>query len=557
MPIKQITPDEFKEKFTNFYGGNFSLDKTEYTKSNNKIKITCLAHGDFKIYPFKLFKSNLSPCNKCRKEVIGVRATDIKSFITKANFVYNNKYDYSKSIYVSNSSPLIITCREHGDFIATPDSHLSNLKGCPKCKKRHSLTKEEVLNRFKIKHKNKYTYPDFEYKTVYEYINIECPTHGIFKQKIKLHLRGHGCQQCAKDNLKHTLPEFIEKASFIHNNKYDYSSTVYKHSQEKINIICPKHGLFSQIARDHLQGWGCWQCAIESREYSSSYESEIIDFIKAKKPNINIIPRYTINKKELDIYIPELNLGIEFNGTYWHSHLNKDKDYHKNKSDFFKENGIQVFHIWEYEWKDPIKNNVIKSMILNKIKANTNKIYARKCEIKEIQTGDFKNFCLYNHIQGYSPSIVKLGLYHNDILVAVMGLGKLRRNMGNKNIKEDEWELIRYCSLTNNNIIGGASKLLSYFEKTYKPKVIISYSNNDYSNGNMYKILGFIDQKSVNISYNYYDPKTSKIHNRYNFRKSELIKLGFDINLTENEITNKMGLYKIYNSGTSKYTKQI
>ena len=127
--------------------------------------------------------------------------------------------------------------------------------------------------------------------------------------------------------------------------------------------------------------------------------------------------------------------------------------------------------------------------------------------------------------------------------------------MGNKNKQEGVWELIRYCSLNNTNVIGGASKLIKYFEKTYNPSIIMSYANNDYSDGNLYKILGFTKHPSTTLSYSYYDPKTSKIHNRYNFRKSELIKLGFNSKLTENEITNQMKLYKLYNSGTSKYVK--
>ena len=136
-----------------------------------------------------------------------------------------------------------------------------------------------------------------------------------------------------------------------------------------------------------------------------------------------------------------------------------------------------------------------------------------------------------------------------------MGFSKLRINLGNKTPEQNKWELVRYCTLSNNNVLGGASKLLSYFEKQYKPKYIISYADNDYSQGKLYETLGFNNGKFTNISYNYFNPKDGTLKNRFYHRKSELVKIGYDKNLTEFEITNQMGLYRIYNSGTYKFEK--
>jgi hypothetical protein len=554
MGIKKITQEEFIEKINLFYGQyNYDFSKIQYINSDTKVQITCPHHGSFLKIPYTLFKNKLHICKHCKKEQINIRATNIESFIKKSNLIHNSKYDYSKSIYVNNLTPLIIQCNLHGEFSLSPEEHISVERGCPKCK-RHKLSQIEVLERFKIKHKNKYKYPDFKYNTVYDSIQIKCEIHGIFKQKITTHLNGHGCPKCGKENIKKSPQSFIERSKVIHHNKnYDYTITNYKHSQEKVNIICPKHGVFSQIARDHLLGMGCWECSVENREKTSSYEKHIIEFINSVDPKIKIHPSYSINRKEIDIYLPDFKLGIEFNGNYWHSHLRKKTNYHKEKSKYFKELDINIFHIWEHAWIN--KNPIIKSMIINKLNLTPNKIYARKCIIKEINSKTYRNFTEQNHIQGFAPSKIKLGLFYDNILVGCMGLGKLRTNLGNKIKPPDHYELIRYCNLLNYNIIGGASKLLKYFEREYNPKLLISYADNDYSTGHLYETLNFQKIELSKTSYVYYNHKTHQVENRFKYRKSELIKLNYSKDQTEFEITHQLGLYRLHNSGITRYEK--
>jgi very-short-patch-repair endonuclease len=547
MGLKKLTTEEFKLKYSNHYGDDFNLDLIDYINADTKVKIKCVKHGVFEVIPYKLFKNQISPCKHCRKEQT-TRVIDIKTFIEKANQLHNNEYDYHKTHYSGNNNDLIITCRIHGDFTMRADSHLSGLNKCPKCKPSHSLNKEEVILRFNKIHNSKYEYPEFIYNTVYDKIKIKCPKHGVFEQKIMLHLRGHGCKEC--NSRKKDIKYFSQKASLLHNNKYDYSHSIYNHSQEKINITCPIHGEFEQIARDHLQGWGCRQCAIENKNFVSSYENTIYNFIKQHNPNLEIIKSYNKERKEIDLYIPGFKLGIEINGNYWHSHLYKNKKYHKEKSDFFNEKGINIFHLWEHQILN--KFDIVKSMILNKLNLTPNKIYARKCNIKEISGKEYKLFCDNNHMQGHSPAKIKLGLYYSNELVAVMSFSSFRINLGNKKPKDNEYELIRFCNKLNTNVVGGASKLLKYFINNYNPLKIISYADNDYSEGKLYNVLGFKDLGFTNISYIYYEPKTQSIYNRFKFRKSELIKMGFDKNQSEFEITEKLGMYRIYNSGISK-----
>ena len=614
MGKKQLTNQDFIQKFENHYGLEYDLSKVKYKTSNDYVIIVCKKHGDRRVIPFNLFKSFMPPCTLCKNELIGFYVTDTASFIKKANIIHNNKYDYTKTIYADNKTKVTITCLEHGDFNITVDGHLVSERGCPICAKNNiKLNNKDILTKFNIIHNNKYKYPNFSHNTVYDYINIECPEHGLFSQKTMLHLRGHGCPKCADivystedfiKKSKHKYPnkfeynktiykkyneniiikcnihgdiiqtpanhflvgcpgcntleknklylkQFIEKANIIHDNKYDYSKSKYEGRFSKTQIICSIHGDFFQSVGDHLQGCGCPKCAHENMYFHSSYENEIIKFISSiyKK---EIIQGYRIENKEIDIYLPDLNWGMEINGSYWHSHLHKSKEYHFEKNKLFNKYNINIFHIWEHDWINPIKKEIIKSMICNKLKLNKDKIYARKCEIKEITSNTYKEFCNKNHIQGHSPTSIKLGLFYNNNLVSCMGFSTLRMNLGNNNT-ENEYELIRFCNKLNTNVVGGASKLLKHFIKLYAPKSIVSYANEDYSQGNLYKILGFEDKGISNISYNYFNPKTLEYKNRFCYRKSELIKKGYDPNLTEFEITNKMGLYRIYNSGTRKF----
>jgi hypothetical protein len=616
--MKPHTQEYIIDKLNNFYKiYNYTYDEVNYVNSNIPIKINCNHHGHFKIIPYKLFKNNIPICPKCKKEHIGFNVSNLETFIIKSNIIHESKYTYEDSNYISNSTPLNITCKEHGLFSITPECHISANRGCPECSKNNiKLTSDIVLNKFKSVHGSKYIYPQFIYKNILQNINIICPEHGEFNQKISTHINGSGCSICNKgsnitqfiktskqihgdkynyvkskyvnnitditincpqhgdftlkasyhiqgygcpkcskeDQNKKYFLLFKERSPLIHNNKYDYSKSIYSGRFSKTDIICPKHGVFSQTIGDHLQGCGCPQCSSEIANYSSSYEYEIIDFIK-ENIKTELIHRYNENRKEIDIFIPQYNLGIEVNGCYWHSHLKKDKKYHKTKSDYYIDKNIKIFHIWEYQWVNPLKKKIIKSMILNKLNITSSKIFARKCTIKNIPSSEYKEFCMNNHIQGHSPTQIKIGLYYNDILVACMGFSKLRINLGNKT-SENKYELVRYCTLLNHNILGGASKILKYFENNYNPQTLVSYADNDYSNGNLYKILNFENKGCTNISYVYYIPKEGIIKNRYVFRKSELIKKGYNKELTEFDITNSMGLYRLYNSGTYKFEKQ-
>lgn len=280
---------------------------------------------------------------------------------------------------------------------------------------------------------------------------------------------------------------------------------------------------------------------------TSLAEVELSDFIKENHDGKVITnTKQIISPYELDIYLPELKLAYEFNGLFWHSELNKSDNYHRIKSDMCDKKGIQLIHIWEDDWMD--KKEIVKSMILNKLGKTNNKIFARKCEIKEINDNNLvRLFLNENHIQGFVGSSVKIGLFYESNLVSLMTFGMKRKSMNSQSEEDGEYEMLRFCNKLNTNVVGGASKLFKYFLNKYNPLQIITYADRSYSNGNLYKQLGF---KLSHLSLpNYYYIIDTKRHYRFGFRKDLLIKEGYDSSKSEHQIMLDRGIYRIFNAG--------
>ena len=218
-------------------------------------------------------------------------------------------------------------------------------------------------------------------------------------------------------------------------------------------------------------------------EYLKSiYKGEIKRHVK------NILKEDSGKYYEIDMYIPEKRLGIEFNGIYWHSDLQKDKNYHFNKSKLAESKGIRLINIYEDEWLDSDKQSKIKTMLNIALGLVKNKIYARKCIIKELTNKEAKPFNDLNHLQGHRNAQVTYGLYYKGELVQLMSFSKTKYN---RNLKDNNsWEIIRGCPGGNNLVVGGVSKLLSYFIKQHNPSQVFSYCDFNKFDGRGYEKAG-------------------------------------------------------------------
>jgi len=309
-------------------------------------------------------------------------------------------------------------------------------------------------------------------------------------------------------------------------------------------------------SRDYIKGHWDWP-VFSNIKNQSKEEQELIDYIKEIYPGeIKIGDRSLISPYEVDIYIPDHKLAIEYNGLYWHSEANNiGKYYHINKTKKCKEKKVQLIQIFSDEWIN--RKEIIKNKLKHVLKLNNEKIYARNCEIKPIEDNKIKkDFLDKYHIQGSDKSKIKLGLYYNNELLSIMTFSLPRIALGGK-LSKNKWELSRYVS--SFNVVGGASKLLKYFIKNYNPQEIYSYSDirwSDWEN-NMYLKIGFKFVHNSEPGYYYTKNYTERKH-RFNFRKSKLKSMGINIDgKTEEEITKNMGYYRVWDCGSSKYELKI
>lgn len=226
-------------------------------------------------------------------------------------------------------------------------------------------------------HGDYYDYSKVNYIHSDKHVTITCKLHGDFQQKATVHLMGRGCKQCRikQRSLNRTKPneDFIKECVEKHGEEYDYSQTVYTHAKNKVKIVCKDHGMFEQYASNHLQGQGCPKCSFNI----SKAEIELQNYIKSLGYNIISNKKNIIKSYELDIYIPELNVAIEFNGFWWHydrrNPVCRQKGYHGLKSKTCREQGIKLLHIREDLWlnnKIRMKKVVETFLELNASKMN-------------------------------------------------------------------------------------------------------------------------------------------------------------------------------------------
>ena len=338
-------------------------------------------------------------------------------------------------------------------------------------------------------------------------------------------------------------------------NKYDFFKKLLNNRKIKLltayddyldsnilKFLCEKCNREFDVLSDSAipQVW-CPSC----HKSHSEGEDEIYYFVKSILPNEEIIRntrKVLTEQKELDIYVPSKKLAIEFDGLFWHSdRFNKDKKYHINKTLECKEKGISLLHIFENEWYE--KSEIVKSIIKSKLGIYDTIIYARKCEIKNISDTEYYDFLEDNHLQGYTPAKIKLGLFYDNELVSCIGIGKSRFN-------SKETELIRYCTKINTLVIGGLSRLI----KNSNVKNLISYLDLRYFDGRGYEKINFKLERRTPPGYIYC--RGTSVYSRYQCQKHKLQKLlgnKFNKNLTESENMTLAGFSKIYDCGMLKY----
>jgi hypothetical protein len=545
-------------KHNNRYAYNFVI----YGKNNyDKVTITCKSHGNFNQTPFAHL--NGQGCPLC----VNNRKMTTEEFIQKSISIHDIKYDYSTVEYKSNKSKVDIICPIHGSFSQRASLHLEGF-GCKQCKSSKG-EKEiaklldiigifyEVEKRFNDC-RNVYPLPfDFwlpDFKTCIEY-------DGIQHRKSIDYFGG-------EDRLKYTKINDNIKSKYCEDNNINLIRiNNIKELEEIYNLIINKDSIINHCNRNKMIELS--KLSLDNNKnrciskksnslylipsvfdigYFIKFKNELNNFIK-KSYSGKIILDDNLNGFNLDVFIPDLGIAFKLLGLFSHCEINVPKKYNQDLQSSMSESGYKIIQIYEDSWYN--KSEIIKSRILNLLN-KSEIIYARNCIVKEIKTNQSSEFIEKCHMQGNIGSSVKIGLFHNDVLVSVMTFGSLRKNLGQKSSIGD-YELLRFCNILNTNVIGSASKMFKFFIKNYNPNSIISYADKCWSNklNNVYKSIGLKFIHESNPSYFYIIGNKRK--GRFGYRKDQLLLCGYDKSWTEHTIMLANNIYRIYDCGSFKF----
>ena len=362
------------ERFKIVHGDIYDYSKMVYLDVHTNIIIICKEHGDFLQTPKNHYTGQ--NCPKCS----GLYKRTQNDFINDAKIIHNEKYDYSLVEYTRMHNKVIIICKMHGIFNQTPHGHLSGA-GCKKCateiehNKQRSNT-EEFIDKAKIIHENKYDYSNTKYIDVKTQITITCKEHGDFEQRPYNHLSSAGCPKCS-GVYRRTQIDFINDAKRIHEEKYDYSKSIFINVDTKLIITCKTHGDFIKTPYHHInRRQGCQKCSMY-KKYSKSAISYLdfmskMYYITIQHADNDIEYKIPTTRYNADGYCEETNTIYEFHGTIYHGDprccdplennyfgKNYGELYQKTleREQYIRDLGYNLVVMWEHDW-----NNINKSI---------------------------------------------------------------------------------------------------------------------------------------------------------------------------------------------------
>ena len=375
------TKEQFIADAIKVHGNKYDYSKVEYKGCRVEVEIICPNHGSFWQKPINHLKGR--GCIKCHNEEYSKRlrrTTD--EFVAQARIVHGDKYNYDKTEYVNKRTKVCITCPKHGDFWQNAQSHLNGC-GCKECmKESFRITYENFIERAKEIHGDRYDYSLItkeNFNGASSFVDIICPSHGVFRQKAINHLNGNGCPQCAYDLLHDSkaMPkeEFLRRVNELYGDRFDMSKADFVNVNTPITVICKEHGEFSVKPRYFLRGYGCPRCSI------SRGEEKVM--LCLDKLGINYETQYKINNEflfcenkrmYLDFFIPSMNVAIEYQGEQHYRPTgfvdNEERFAHQQEKDnavrqYCKEHKIKLIEI-PYTEYDNIEEILTKELNVKK-----------------------------------------------------------------------------------------------------------------------------------------------------------------------------------------------
>lgn len=571
----------FEEYEKMFQGMKIEVDKNKFNK-NTKIVIYCNNGHTYitSITKINSLKQDYRTCPHCSKEnkynEKRIASKEIEDTLINTTFSLYNKKEYYKRW--EDKIELICNNDNNIEEIKSINYWIENGKKPPKCSKclekkvlSDAEFKKELdritnnvynfdiklgeskynspLTESSIKIIQKHNWHIEEFNGTKRKSKFICKTCGYKKETLVLNLRG--CLQCEKHNLKNGVKQKLKDICET-NNLFITQQEIYKDVSSPIKFKC------NSCSHDFENSWAEITGKIYNLHCPNCYNSikrksqtEVLTFIKGIYSGlIEENNKTLISPKEIDLFIPEKKIAIEYCGNIWHSEkFGKDKNYHYEKYINCLKQGVSLITIFEDEWKH--RTEICKSRLKSLLICNTEKIYARECVIKTVETDKIKEFMEDNHLQGYTHADVHIGLYYNNEMVSAMSFKDVK---GSQNTSD--WDLIRFVNKMHTSVIGGASKILNNFKSDHKGKTLSTYSDSRWCDGSFYEKIGFKHVHDIDPGYYYVGAYTKwRLKHRFTFKKERLMEIfkETDSTKTEHQIALEHELYRIYDCGHKKY----
>lgn len=446
---------------------------------------------------------------------------------------------------------LEFVCKKHGKFRTSIRSFLSSKFKCKRCssEKLAEKTKNNIKNVKDFFIKCGYE-PLFDnYQRSKQKLKYRCPSHGIKEISFDALKTGKRCRDCSFEKIKISArlkeKDFNSTLEDLKTKNITPLFTLQDHktTKTKMPFKCEIHGKFVGTIDVLRKTKGCRKCTA----HHSKLQSEVFEYIK-EIANYEIEENYRkiIFPYETDVYCSKEGIGIEFAGLWWHNEFYKSRSYHKNKLKKFRKINKILITIFEDEWRE--RKVQIKGLLKSLFKKNSIKIYARKTEIKKVNKKDSDDFLEKYHIQGTANHIISYGLFYKNELI-----GLITGSIHHRKCEEKVLVLNRMVFKHDISIAGGASKLLKKlmsFAKENGYRKIISWSDNRWSEGNVYKKIGFNLKAEYPPDYSYV--LKEKRYSKQSLTKKVLKKKGA-IGNTEKEMALSLGYRRIWDCGKKKW----
>lgn len=547
--VAPATFEERVEHFNKVHGNKYTYVSRSKVEGKYFIEVVCPVHGNFS--QLDLVHARGGGCPACHPKAVRTQ-TEVWGLCSIA---HNNKYTYELNPnYRTQKDELHVVCPDHGRFNQVANLHLKGAN-CPDCVSNALMPEKELVDRCLAKHEGRFTYLGFAgaWKGAQTLLRWSCPVHGEFKQLGAARLVGKGCAKCHYDSGRNrtTFANWWAKVQTLHAEKYTYPDIAETElewlgvDRTYVNPVCVRHGEFRVRALVHAEGVGCQKCV---QGDTRKWHTNISKYIQNLGFTVTEDRKIPGSNFEIDIYVVEKNLAIELHGIHWHSSQFRPNNYHIEKRKLVEAAGITLVEIFSDEWSD--SEAKVLALIRSKLGVATDSVYARNTKMAVLASRTAREFYTKHHLQGFAAGDAHLGLLSDEEVVACMSF---IAGDGGRNSGKDSVVLTRFA--TSKRVVGGASKLLNAFVKMHRPKTVVSFSDNRYSDGNLYRTLGFAKLSVSAPDYRYVVGKRRE--HKSNYQRKHLPKKlkTFDPLLSEKANCEANDIYAIYDCGLTKWCK--